>query len=272
MSDSLRMPVVTLLTDFGLADHYVPAIKGVIITICPRVQLVDVTHDVLPQDVWGGGYVWASCYKCFPSGTVHVGVVDPGVGGDRRAIVARMAGHVFVCPDNGLLSWIAAEEPVDEAFELRRDQHFLSELSATFHGRDIFAPVAAHIANGLALSELGPPAGELSIRPIPRPAQVSDGQLRGEVIHIDRYGNLVTNIHVTDCRKLGKWDGQAAIVNVGEIELRGLRRTYSDAREGEPLSYFGSMGKLDVAVNMGNAAESLKVKRGDPVTLSTAGS
>ena len=272
MSDSDRLPVITLLTDFGLADPYVGAIKGVILSICPSVQLVDLTHDISPQDVWGGGYVWASCFGSFPRGTVHVGVVDPGVGSERRAVAARIADQTFVCPDNGLLSWIVADHPVAEAFELRRAEYFLPQPSATFHGRDIFAPAAARIANGLSPAELGPPVQSLTLHDIPRPERVSEHELRGEVVHIDRYGNLVTNIGLAQCRELDNWDEQTAVVSVGRLNLHGLRRTYSDARHGEPLAYFGSLGKLDIAVNRGNAAEFFTISRGDKITLSSGGS
>ena len=272
MSDSRKTPVITLLTDFGLVDPYVPAVKGVILSLCGDVRLVDVTHSVPPQDVWAGGYIWASCYKYFPEGTIHLGVVDPGVGTMRRPVAARIAGHVFVCPDNGLLSWIAAESPVAEAFELREDAYFMREPSATFHGRDIFAPAAAHIANGVPLSRLGPPADQLFLLQIPQPRKVSERELLGEVIHIDTYGNLVTNIRLADCRELNDWHEADAEVTVGRVSLRGLRRTYSDAPAGESLAYFGSTGRLDIAINMGNAAQSLGIKRGDMVTLSLGGS
>jgi len=260
-------PIITLLTDFGTSGPYVAAMKGVILGICPAARIVDITHDISPQDVSEGAYVWAASFSYFPKATIHVGVVDPGVGGHRRPVAVRAAGHIFICPDNGLLSWVLADHPQTEAFELRRKEFFLPSVSSTFHGRDIFAPAAAHIAKGTSLARLGPPAGRLLLHEVPRPQKLSDVELLGTVVHIDTFGNLVTNITLPDCENLTAWSPTSASVVVGGRKISGLRRTYQDVPPGEPLAYFGSLGRLELAVNKGSAAQILKLNPRDSLNL-----
>jgi S-adenosyl-L-methionine hydrolase (adenosine-forming) len=251
------MHVITLLTDFGTADGYVAEVKGVILAALPDATLVDVTHDVEPGDVERARYVLSRTWHRFPAGTVHLVVVDPGVGTERRCIAVRASDHWFVGPDNGVLSpalnsagAAVVQLPVPES------------VSATFHGRDVFAPVAARIAaaratGGAPLHELGPPVSDPIILAVPSPTPGRDGSVRGEVVAIDRFGNAVTNI---------EWHGEDAAVQVGGRVLP-LRRTYGEVASGDPLALTGSSGCVEIAIREGSAAQALGLRRGSVVTL-----
>lgn len=258
------MPLVTLTTDFGLRDPYVAAMKGVMLSLSEELRLVDITHDVPPQDVMHGAFVLREAYPFFPEGTVHLVVVDPGVGTARRAVALRTADHFFVGPDNGLFSLVLAEDQIEEAVVLDRPEYWRTPApAATFHGRDLFAPVAARLASGFPLQAIGSPVTDL--RPLRWPMPLVDAEgVRGFVIHVDRYGNCISNIQASD---LACVEGRGVRVYAGNTSVKALHQTYAEVPSGEPVLLFGSAGLLEVAVNGGNASELLNLHRGAPVTL-----
>jgi S-adenosylmethionine hydrolase len=255
------MSIITLLTDFGWTDGYVGAMKGVILSIAPHVTLVDISHDVAPQDVRDAAYVLYTAIPHFPPDTVHLIVVDPGVGSERRAIAVRTAQGTFVAPDNGVLSYVLAASPPQIAVSLTNPQYRLTQVSRTFHGRDIFAPAAAYLARGVPISDLGEPVDDLVTFPVPEPRTRADGVLIGQVIHVDRFGNVITNLRREDI----PWSDQAVVVEIGGQVITGLKEAYAQARPGEPLALIGSRGHLEVAVVGGNAAQQLSVHIKDEV-------
>ena len=264
--------LVTLTTDFGLADGYVAAMKGALLRVAPEARLVDVSHAVAAQDVMGAAFVLAQVVPHMPDGAVHLAVVDPGVGTERRGIAARVAlpsgeAFTFVGPDNGLLSLLVAETDatVAEAVVLDRPAAWgCPTPSRTFHGRDVFAPVAAHIAGGAALTDVGTPTDETTRLHWPLPITDDQG-IGGMVLHVDRYGNCISNIPRATIERLA--DGRAVTCYVGSAVLRGLVGTYAEAGDGEPLALYGSSGTLEIAVNGGDAAGLLSIRRGAAVNL-----
>ncbi|HEX7049488.1 MAG TPA: SAM-dependent chlorinase/fluorinase [Longimicrobiales bacterium] len=255
------MTRITLLTDFGTADGYVAAMKGVIAAIAPDVAIDDAAHDVPPGDVAAAALALARYWRLYPPGTVHLVVVDPGVGTARRALAARADGRFFVAPDNGVLTDVlAAEGGVVVAIEnpdLRRPT-----VSATFHGRDVFAPAAAHLARGVALDEFGPPVEDPVRLERTRPERTREG-VRGAVIHVDRFGNLITDIP-------GEWVRGAAAVEVAGRSVGAPRRTYGDVAPGAALALVGSTGALEISVRDGSAAAAFGVGRGAEVRVHDA--
>jgi S-adenosylmethionine hydrolase len=268
--------LVTLTTDFGTQDGYVAAMKGVVLSRAPEVRLVDVAHAVAPQDVGEAAYVLLQAAPYFPDGTVHLAVVDPGVGTARRAIAARFRGpagtHYFVGQDNGLLALLLAGGPYEpDALEavrvLDRPQHWrTSEPSRTFHGRDVFAPAAAHLALGRPLEALGSALDASDLHPMRWAQPTADEQgIRGWVVHVDRFGNCTTNISRETLR--AHRNGRSVRCYIGSAVLKGVRHTYADVDAGEPLLLFGSDGFLEVGVNTGNAAALLSIRKGSAVDL-----
>ncbi len=254
------IPLITLTTDFGLQDSFVGTMKGVILGITPDARLVDLTHDVPPQDVRAGAYALYAAYRYFSAETVHLAVVDPGVGSARRAVALRTSWGTFVAPDNGLLSLVLSRETVDEAVALENPAYRLPHVSRTFHGRDVFAPAAAHIARGVPLAELGPAVTDLATFPVSRP--VSRGHtLIGQVIYVDRFGNLVTDVLEADLT------GPVATVAAGSARIAGLSDTYAAVAPGQALALIGSAGHLEIAVREGSAARTLGLSVEDPVTV-----
>ena len=244
-------PLITLLTDFGTADGYVGEVKGVLASLAPHVPVVDVAHDVSPHDVEGARLALARYWQRFPEGTVHVVVVDPGVGSARAALATLSEERFLVGPDNGVLSPAllhAGARCVSLAVP--------AGAAPTFHGRDVFAPAAARLALGASLETLGAVEGDPVIRRTPEATRRDDGAVQGEVITVDRFGNAVTNL-------LAMRGGQ---VQVGGLSL-ALRRTYADAAPGEPVALVGSSGLVEIAVRDGSAAERLGLKRGSSVAL-----
>ena len=261
--------IVTLTTDFGLRDGYVAAMKGVLLSAAPGVTLLDVTHEVAAQDVMEGAFVLGQALPYLPEGAVHLVVVDPGVGTDRRAIAARFTvggrTHRFVGPDNGLLSLLCGEGTPDEVVVLDRPEAWRAPLpSATFHGRDVFAPVAARLAAGASLGDVGSPTGAIQSLHWPLPRYDAEG-VDGWVVHIDGFGNCVTNITAVELER--HQPGGAFKCYVGSTIIRGLTATYGDASPGDALVLAGSSGFLEVAVRDGDAAALLSVHRGDSVNL-----
>jgi S-adenosylmethionine hydrolase len=261
---SATLPVVTLLTDFGTADYFVAAVKGVILTISPRVSLVDITHEIPPQDIESGAFTLLSCYRNFPAGTVHLSVVDPGVGSARRAIVVSAASQYFVGPDNGLFSYILDRERSHKTFHISGDQFLRQPASTTFHGRDVFAPVAAALSNGVKPNKFGPRIEDevrlRSLSPVQR-----NGKVEGRIIHIDRFGNCITNLTRVDVTET-----KQTKLFINRKVIKAFRQFYTD-EEGSKSRIFatwGSAGFLELAVNRGSAAALLKAKRGDRVIAS----
>ena len=255
--------IITLTTDFGTQDAYVAAMKGVILTIAPDVYLVDVTHEIPPQNVREGAYVMDTATKHFPEGSIHVGVVDPGVGSARRAIAVRTERALYVAPDNGLLTAILQREYPLEAVHLDNPIYWRNQVSHTFHGRDIFAPVAAYLARGVPLNAIGTPIStdELIRLEWPEPVRTPDGHVEGIVVHIDRYGNIVTNIP----SNLLDGAAEAWVFSVDGQQLRGLKSAYAEVDVGEGLALIGSNDTLEFSLREGNAARAWNVKPGDRV-------
>ncbi len=256
---------LTLTTDFGTRDAYVAAMKGVILRLCPDAHMVDVTHEIAPQDVMEAAFVLRGAVPFFPPGAVHLAVVDPGVGTARRPVALRCGEQWFVGPDNGLFPLVLEDEAPDEAVVLDRPRFWRTEApSTTFHGRDIFAPAAAHLATGTPLAELGSPAGALE--PLRWALPITDEQgLQGWVAHVDRFGNAVTNI--TRALIERHRQGRALKCFAGNAVLREVHPTYGAVASGEPLLLFGSSGFLEIAVNSGNAAELLGIRKGASVNV-----
>ncbi|MFH1652090.1 MAG: SAM-dependent chlorinase/fluorinase [Chloroflexota bacterium] len=272
------MGIITLTTDFGADDGYVAAMKGVILSINPEARLVDVCHTVPAQAIGQAAYIIATTFPYFPPGTVHLVVVDPGVGTDRRAVILRTPRADFVAPDNGVLTgvlqdFLAASLPADgtsvnlspplQAVALTRPEFRREPVSATFHGRDVFAPAAAHLSRGTPLEDFGETLPELTVLPGWRPRREPDGTLAGQVRHIDRFGNIITSVRTTDLPP----DYRKISVRIGETTVIGLTRTYGEGRGLMVLP--GSSGYLEIAFRDGDAGHHLKAAVGDEVTVKT---
>jgi hypothetical protein len=259
--------IVTLTTDFGPSSPYVAAMKGVILSIAPDVRLVDLSHAVPPQDVAHGAAVLEEVAPFFPAGTIHVAVVDPGVGTERRIVYAEIGNQRFVAPDNGLLGLVAAETPPTESREITNHDLFLPKISATFHGRDIMAPVAAHLALGVAPQQLGPPLQRLVSLNAPV-AVIQSNAIRGAVRMIDSFGNVISNIR-GDTLKSMPLDVTATICCGGQT-VAGFANVYADASDGQLIALIGSSGYVELAVVGGSAAARSGVGPGEPFTLDYA--
>jgi S-adenosylmethionine hydrolase len=253
--------IITLTTDFGASSPYVAAMKGVILSIAPSVTLVDVSHEVPPQDVRAGAILLAEVIPWFPAGTIHLAVVDPGVGTARRLVALAAGRQRFVGPDNGLFSRVAALARPEQIVSLENPRYRLEPTSATFHGRDILAPAAAHLARGLDLAELGPPLDALVTLAWPEP-RVAGERIAGQIEWVDKFGNLITNLRAAHLETAapGRWR-----IECGGAEIGGLVRTYGDRPAGELVALIGSGGRLEVAVVQGSAAQRLRLGAGAPV-------
>ena len=268
----MSRPSITLTTDFGQADGYVGTMKGVILSICPDASIVDISHDIRPQAIRQAAYVLSTAAPYFHPGTVHLVVVDPGVGSERRPIVVQTERATYVAPDNGVLSMAISQEPPRLAIHLTRREYHLPFVSATFHGRDVFAPAAAHLAAGADPRDMGTPipVSDLVSLPFNRPALQPDGSWLGEVLHVDRFGNLVTSFH---CRSTPSKAGEGTMLNEhSAIDVAGRRigrvmRTYADVAPGDLVATIGSSGRVEIAVRDGNAATWLGVDVGEPVRV-----
>ena len=257
--------IITLLTDFGTEDYFVGAMKGVILTRSPAAVIVDITHAIPPQDVRTGTFMLSAVYDSFPAGSIHLAVVDPGVGSNRRPIVVEAAGHLFVGPDNGLFSMVLDRVPDGKVRHLTNTDYFLPNPSSTFHGRDIFAPVAAALAQGVRPEELGPIIQDPGRFEFAECESLMDGSMVGRVIHIDHFGNCVTNFARDQLQPL--LTARSFCLRVKEYEIHQLSRTYSEATAGEPFVIIGSAGFLEISVRCSSAARELKITVGDPVNL-----
>jgi hypothetical protein len=261
-------PIITLTTDFGLNDHFVGTLKGVILGIAPEVEIVDICHAVPTFDILDGALTIAASYRYFPAGTLHAVVVDPGVGSVRRPLVASASGQRFVAPDNGVLSAIYLDEPKVEVRHITAESYFLRPVSQTFHARDIFAPVAAHLAAGVHPTKLGPEIADYVRIDIPRPVVAGQDLWRGAVLKVDRFGNLITNIAKQDVPRLFHAGSPAIKIAIGDREINALRSSYSQAARAEVFAIVGSMGYLEIVANQASAAEILGAGKGTEFTLS----
>jgi S-adenosylmethionine hydrolase len=248
--------MITLLTDFGTQDHYVASMKGVILNINPRCLLIDITHQVSSHNIREGAFI--------PAGTIHLSVVDPGVGGVRKPILLVTQNYYFIGPDNGLFTMVAQKERVKQIIVLDKLKYHLSKVSATFHGRDIFAPVAAHLSLGIKPRAFGYQIDSLEGLGFERPV-VKDGKLSGEILHIDTFGNLVSNIDEGILFRFT--EGRPLVIRAGRKTIRGLKRGYWEGRKDEPIALLGSGGFLEISVREGNAQKKLKAKRGDAIEI-----
>lgn len=256
--------IFTLTTDFGLKDPYVAEMKAAILSLYPAAQIIDITHDVNKFNIRTGAYVLASAASYFPAGTIHVAVIDPGVGSQRRPIIIQTEKGFFVGPDNGLLNLAAEKQGIKEVWEITSGHLMLNRVSSTFHGRDIFAPAAAHLANGVPLGEFGPVIGDI-MRPTFTKVIKDKGKLEGEVLHVDSFGNIITNI---DERSFDYSRRPTVQIELPKCKLQlKLSKTYTDVKLHQPLMLIGSQGYLEIAVNQGNAADQLQVKPGDKISL-----
>lgn len=252
------MTVITLLTDFGTADYFVGAMKGAILSVNPLAIIADITHEVPPQDIQSAAFSLLAAYKTFPEGTIHVAVVDPGVGSTRRPILVSAGGHFFVGPDNGLFTYIYDRELMYQIFHVTAEKYFRQPPSTTFHGRDIFAPVAAALSNGVKAEEFGPRIVDAVRLENSLVAEVKNGSVEGRIIHIDRFGNCITNI-TRDVFDIGN-----LVIN-GET-ITDFRDFYADNPRNEPFAIWGSAGFLEISINGASAAHKLRIKTGDRIT------
>jgi S-adenosylmethionine hydrolase len=257
-------PLITLLTDFGLRDTYVAEMKGVILGINPGAVLVDLCHEVPPQDIVEGAWLLAQAAPAFPYGTIHLAVVDPGVGTGRRALAAAAGGQFWVGPDNGIFHLVFSRHPEARVVSLENPRFFREQISPTFHGRDIFAPVAAHLSRGTPLEGFGPPITDPVPLPLPEP-RWEPHQVQGEIVRVDHFGNLVSNIPGD---RLRAWlEGRTPRTAVGSLIITGLVETYGHLPPGEFAALVGSHGRLEIARVQGHAAHSLQCGPGTPVTV-----
>jgi len=261
---------IVLLTDFGLTDAYVGIMKGVIRSICPSADIIDLCHNIAPQDVAEAAFVLAASYRYFPPQAIFVPVVDPGVGTDRAVLCMRANRQTFLAPDNGILSIVAEETSGARIREVTARRYFLETESATFHGRDIFAPVAAHLAAGVQPSKLGPLVKRIQKLTLPKPIRAADGSLRGEIVYVDRFGNLITNLRQATLAGQFKVPLDRTEVRIKRRTIHGISRTYADRKSGGLLAVIGSSGYLEVAVNQGSAAQVLGCKKGDAVVVAAS--
>ena len=264
------MSIITLLTDFGIEDSYVGTIKGVILSVNPSAMIVDITHQIDPQDLIEAAYVIKSTYRYFPKGTVHVIVVDPGVGSDRAIVALEMMGHIFLAPDNGVLTLLMDEGRIDSITRVNNSHYFLEPLSQTFHGRDIFAPVGAHISKGVDLKKLGSALDRndlvhLSIR---KPSISDKGELVGTIVSVDRFGNCITNIDLNCLEKFYKSSSEKnLVIAIGEYKIKGLSKSYDGVGLKQPLAIIGSLGYLEIALNCGRASRHFRAQKGDTIRV-----
>ncbi len=256
--------IITLITDFGYVDAYVASMKGVILGIAPDANIVDITHDIEPQSILQASIVLATCTDYFPPGTIHVAVVDPGVGTDRALLAVKARGQVFLAPDNGLLGFMLDKCDECEIRKMENRELFLPRISATFHGRDILAPVAAHLAAGVPFEEVGGITDQYRKNAFPYPT-IKGGVLRGQIVYRDHFGNLMTNITADD---LKEFDPDKVEICTGYSRIKGLSKAYSDVEKGELLCLFGSAGYLEIALREGSAADKLRFPIGTLVEVS----
>lgn len=260
--------MITLLTDFGTADYFVPAVKGVILSINPRIQIVDLTHEIPAQDVMAGAFTLGACYRDFPAGSIHLAVVDPGVGSSRRAIIVATERQLFVGPDNGIFSYVYWREQRPRVFQIERPEYFRHPVSSTFHGRDVFAPVAAWLSRGIAPENFGGELHDYFRFEIPEPARDSHaGQIKAAVIHIDHFGNCITNLTEREL-PVELADKQRINMKIADRVVAQFGSHFAQAGSSDRLfAYLGSAGYWEIAVWCGSASALLAAQRGSEIIL-----
>ena len=259
----MTAPILTLTTDFGVSDHFVGVMKGVILSICPRAQVVDISHGVTPFEIAEGAYLIAQAYPYFPKKTVHVVVVDPGVGTARRPILLEAAGQYFVAPDNGVLSMVYGKEKAKVRL-IASEKYFLQPVSRTFHGRDIFSPVAAHLAAGVPPARMGKLIDDYLRPGFQTPQRAGKRTWIGRILKIDRFGNIVTSFHVNEFPDLDRKDFSLAI---GPRHITVMAHNYAQCGPGELFLICGSTGYLEASVSQGSAAKLIGCETGAPAEL-----
>lgn len=263
-----QQPIVTLTTDFGLTDHFVGTMKGVMLGINPLIKFIDVSHDVTAHDVFDAALTIGLAYSYLPAGAIHVIVVDPGVGSSRRPIVARTPQHTFVAPDNGVLSLIYEREERVEVRHVTADHYFVKPVSNTFHGRDIFSPVAAWLSKGIEVSKLGEAITDYVRFVPPKPRRLENGQIQGAVIKVDKFGNLITNIGAEELPGLSSQESRPFRITINQFEVTELYTSYSMGRSSEVFAINGSSGFIEICQNRASAAKTLKAGRGTELKVS----
>ena len=252
-------PIVTLTTDFGLSDHYAGTMKGVILSLCPKAQLVDISHLVQPYAISAGAYTIAQAYRYFPAGTVHVVVVDPGVGSERRPILAEAAGQYFIAPDNGVLSMVLAREK-HKVRVIANSRYMLSSVSRTFHGRDVFAPVAGHLAAGVSSAKFGKRVNDWVRPEFLEPSEGDPGVWDGHVLAVDHFGNVITNFEAVKFPKFTH-------VEIAQAKVKRTAETYAEAPEDRLFAIVGSAGYWELSMQQASAATKLRCASGDACRL-----
>lgn len=260
------MSVIALLTDFGLKDHYVGAMKGVILQVNPKAAVVDITHEIGPQDLYHAAFVLRQAFPYFPPETIFTCVIDPTVGTSRRILAVRYNNRTVLAPDNGLITLLHRDAELQAIRVVENQQLFNIRLSSTFHGRDIFAPIAAHLSRGVSLDQIGPTTDHIELLDLHRPRFNGDGTIDGEIFVIDHFGNLISNISTMDINNHGG-KHRALHVSIGPHEIGPVRNTYAEVPVGHALALIGSSQMLEIAVNGGNAAKALQIRRGTPIKL-----
>jgi len=256
--------LITLTTDFGLSDHFVGVMKGVIAGIAPATQVIDLSHGVRPYDIVDGAFTIAQAYRYFPKKTIHVIVVDPGVGSERRPLLAEMAGQYFIAPDNGVLSMVLSREEPARVRHITAEKYFLHPVSRTFHGRDVFSPSAAHLASGVKPAQFGRRIEDYVRVSFDKPARAGKHCWTGSILKADHFGNLATNFHIDQFPGIHT---RAFALKAGTQVIARLALTFSECAPGELFALVGSSGYLELAVSQGSAAETLGCGPGSPVEL-----
>ena len=259
-------PIITLLTDFGTRDPFVVSMKGVILGINPDARIVDISHEVQPQNIREAAFILKSAYRYFPKGTIHLVVVDPGVGSDRKPLLVTSSNYSFIAPDNGVLSFVYEEEVPAHVYEITAAHYFLKKEGSTFHGRDRFAPVAARLSKGVTPDHLGQRIDDYVYFSSPKPRQRENRSLEGEAIYIDRFGNLITNIR---CKDLDPWlsAGKTPTMTVKGQTINGLKTFYAQAAPSELAALVNSDDHLEIFIYQGNAQAKLNAASDEPVTV-----
>ncbi len=258
--------LVTLLTDFGTRDHYVAAMKGAIIRSCPQAQIIDITHEIPPHDILSGAFVLAQAAPNFPPETLHVIVVDPGVGTQRKILAARLGRQTFLFPDNGVITLVAEKMPLESIVTFTNNKLLnQATISSTFHGRDIFAPLAAQLRRGLSLEELGPQPDTYKLLDLPTPT-TQKNEVVGQIIYVDHFGNLISNISRAILAEAFD-DPMHTAVSLGAKVIGPLEIAYGSAGQGQPLALINSMGKVEIAINIGRACDVLNAAIGTTVSV-----
>lgn len=253
-------PIITLTTDFSAGDGFVGMMKGVIKRINPAAEIIDIAHNVPHHNIDAGAFILHNSYRYFPAGTIHVAVVDPGVGGKRRPLAAKLRNHIFIAPDNALLKYIFQLNKDIIVYELKNQDFFLEEVSSTFHGRDIFAPTAAHLSMGKDIAEVGPVISDFVRGRIKTPV-VLKKYIKGTILYVDHFGNLITNVHKSQLAT------ENICISFGNHEICGLKYSYEDVRKSNPVALVNSAGYIEIAVNQNRADRLLNLKPDDRIII-----